>query len=61
MANKVPHLLFTRALNQRQITIIQEPCFSYESIAFNRIELIPNQTWINEASKQVDAREFTSK
>lgn len=61
MANKVPHLLFTRALNQRQIAIIQEPCFSYESIAFNRIELIPHQTWINEASKQVDAWVFSSK
>lgn len=61
MTNKVPYLLFTRTLNQRQIALIQEPCFSYESIAFNQIELIPHQTWINEASKQVDAWVFSSK
>ena len=57
----MPHLLFTRSLNQRQIAMIQEPCFSYESIAFNRIELTPHQTWINEASEQVDAWVFSSK
>ena len=61
MTKKTPHLLFTRSLNQRQIAMMQEPCFSYESIAFNRIELIPHQTWITEASEQVDAWVFSSK
>lgn len=61
MTNKVPHLLFSRSLNQRQIAMLQEPCFSYESIAFNRIELTPHKAWMAEASEQVDAWVFSSK